>query len=50
MEIKNIRIGSGFQDGQGQTRTIADFKGKVVVLNIWATWCVPCRREMAALD
>jgi thiol-disulfide isomerase/thioredoxin len=39
-----------FIDGQGIARTLADFKNKVVVLNIWATWCVPCRREMPALD
>jgi thiol-disulfide isomerase/thioredoxin len=39
-----------FVDGQGNARTLADFKNKVVVLNIWATWCVPCRREMPALD
>jgi thiol-disulfide isomerase/thioredoxin len=39
-----------FQDAQGQPRHLADFKGRVVVLNIWATWCVPCRREMPALD
>lgn len=39
-----------FSDGQGQARSLRDFKGKVVVLNIWATWCVPCRKEMPALD
>jgi thiol-disulfide isomerase/thioredoxin len=39
-----------FEDGGGQARSLADFKGKVVVLNIWATWCVPCRQEMPALD
>jgi len=39
-----------FGDEQGQTRGLADFKGKVIVLNIWATWCVPCRREMPTLD
>jgi thiol-disulfide isomerase/thioredoxin len=39
-----------FQDGQGQSRSLADFRGKVVLLNIWATWCVPCRKEMPALD
>lgn len=30
--------------------TLADFNGKVVLLNIWATWCTPCRKEMPALD
>ncbi len=40
----------GFDDAQGRSRTLADFKGKVVLLNIWATWCVPCRKEMPALD
>jgi thiol-disulfide isomerase/thioredoxin len=39
-----------FEDEQGQTRSLADFKDKVIVLNIWATWCVPCRREMPTLD
>lgn len=31
-------------------RTLADFRGKVVRLNIWATWCVPCGEEMPDLD
>ncbi len=39
-----------FDDAEGRSRTLADFKGKVVLLNIWATWCVPCRKEMPALD
>jgi thiol-disulfide isomerase/thioredoxin len=39
-----------FADAQGRSRNLADFKGKVVVLNLWATWCVPCRTEMPALD
>jgi thiol-disulfide isomerase/thioredoxin len=39
-----------FDDAQGRSVTLADFKGKVVLLNIWATWCVPCRKEMPALD
>ncbi len=39
-----------FLDGGGATKSLADFKGKVVLLNIWASWCVPCREEMPALD
>jgi thiol-disulfide isomerase/thioredoxin len=39
-----------FKDGDGNPVTLADFRGKVVLLNIWATWCVPCREEMPALD
>src|ERR1700730_2535611 len=39
-----------FKDGDGQVRSLADFNGKVVVLNLWAAWCVPCRKEMPALD
>ncbi len=39
-----------FANSNGQMRSLADFKNKIVVLNIWATWCVSCRREMPALD
>ncbi len=38
-----------FEDGEGQRRTLADFRGRYVLLNVWATWCVPCREEMPAL-
>ena len=40
----------GFKDAAGHDRTLADFHGRTVLLNLWATWCVPCRREMPALD
>jgi thiol-disulfide isomerase/thioredoxin len=39
-----------FKDGDGKSHTLADFKGRTVLLNLWATWCVPCRKEMPALD
>lgn len=39
-----------FNGPDGQPKTLADFKGKTVLLNLWATWCVPCRAEMPALD
>lgn len=39
-----------FEDDQGRPRSLAEFRGKIVLLNIWATWCGPCRREMPSLD
>ena len=39
-----------FEDGAGTEMSLADWKGKVVLLNLWATWCAPCRKEMPALD
>ena len=39
-----------FVDVEGKTRSLADFQGKVVLLNLWATWCAPCRQEMPTLD
>jgi thiol-disulfide isomerase/thioredoxin len=39
-----------FKDGQGREVRLADWRGSTVLLNLWATWCVPCRREMPALD
>jgi thiol-disulfide isomerase/thioredoxin len=39
-----------FKDLSGADKTLADWRGRTVLLNLWATWCVPCRREMPALD
>lgn len=39
-----------FTDGSGAPKTLADWQGKVVLLNLWATWCAPCRKEMPALE
>lgn len=39
-----------FVDGDGRDLTLSDFRGRVVLLNIWATWCAPCREEMPTLD
>ena len=39
-----------FKDDGGQARTLRDWRGRTVLLNLWATWCVPCRKEMPALD
>ena len=40
----------GFKDASGATKTLADWRGRAVLFNLWATWCVPCRKEMPALD
>jgi thiol-disulfide isomerase/thioredoxin len=39
-----------FKDAQGHERKLSDWRGHTVLLNLWATWCVPCRKEMPALD
>jgi len=39
-----------FNDRDGARKTLADWRGRMVLFNLWATWCVPCRKEMPALD
>jgi thiol-disulfide isomerase/thioredoxin len=39
-----------FQNEPGARKTLADWRGRTVLFNLWATWCVPCRKEMPALD
>jgi thiol-disulfide isomerase/thioredoxin len=39
-----------FRNAAGERKTLADWHGRTVLLNLWATWCVPCRKEMPSLD
>ena len=39
-----------FKDSSGEDVSLDDFKGKLLILNFWATWCAPCREEMPSLD
>jgi thiol-disulfide isomerase/thioredoxin len=39
-----------FQDADGRPKSLADWQGRTVLVNLWATWCIPCRKEMPALD
>ncbi len=39
-----------FLDAEGQEKTVSDFAGQGLVLNLWATWCAPCVAEMPALE
>lgn len=42
--------GFAFKGPDGKDMKLADFKGKMVLLNLWATWCIPCRTEMPELN
>ena len=39
-----------FEDGAGKPRKLSDWRGRTLLVNLWATWCVPCRKEMPALE
>ena len=39
-----------FEDADGKPKKLSDWHGRIVLVNLWATWCVPCRKEMPALD
>ena len=48
---RSLRLADlAFRDASGTQRHLADWRGRTVLLNLWATWCLPCRKEMPALD
>src|SRR5581483_11660746 len=53
--LGNVQVGDrapefSIKADNGRTYTQADFGGKVLILNFWATWCAPCREELPSLD
>ena len=50
--IKNLKVYEDvvFKDAKQKNVDLKDFKGKLLILNFWATWCAPCKEEMPSLD
>jgi len=49
-ETAKPAVTTAYTDADGKERTLTEYRGKYVLVNIWATWCPPCRKEMPSLD